>query len=84
MRCRFQPATLLKVTTFDGCFSRFLNSTNGPKSSKNKYFTLMKCLHYLIYEIMKIMLSNKKLYLCLKFAVLEKSLSNSPKILGQI
>ena len=43
----------------------------------------MKCLHYLIYDMMKIMLSNKKLYVYLKFAVLEKSLSNSPKILGQ-
>ena len=30
----FQPATLLKVTLLHGCFSRFLNCTNGTKSHK--------------------------------------------------
>ena len=28
------PATLLKVTLFNGCFSRFLNCSNGSKSCK--------------------------------------------------
>ena len=28
----YKPATLLKVTFFDGCFSRFLNCTNGTQS----------------------------------------------------
>ena len=27
-----QPATLLKVTLFHGCFSRFLNCTHGTKA----------------------------------------------------
>ena len=29
---RFQPATLRKLTLLHGCFSRFLNCTNGTKS----------------------------------------------------
>ena len=29
---RLQPATLLKLTLLHGCFSRFLNCTNGTKS----------------------------------------------------
>ena len=29
-----KPATLLKVTLLHGCFSRFLNCTNGTKSRK--------------------------------------------------
>ena len=28
----FKPATLLKLTLLHGCFSRFLNCTNGTKS----------------------------------------------------
>ena len=32
--CRLQPATLLKVTLLYGCFSCFLNCTNGAKSRK--------------------------------------------------
>ena len=36
----FKPATLLKVTLLDGCFSRFLNCTNGTKSRKNITFNL--------------------------------------------
>ena len=32
-----QPATLLKVTLFDGYFSRFLNCTNGTKSRKTSH-----------------------------------------------
>ena len=32
--CRLKPATLLKVTLLHGCFSRFLNCTNGTKSRK--------------------------------------------------
>ena len=30
----FEPVTLLNVTLLDGCFSRFLNCTNGTKSRK--------------------------------------------------
>ena len=30
--CRLKPATLLKLTLLHGCFSRFLNCTNGTKS----------------------------------------------------
>ena len=29
-----QPATLLKVTLLHGCYSRFLNCTNGTKLRK--------------------------------------------------
>ena len=29
-----KPATLLKVTLLHGCFSRFINRTNGTKSRK--------------------------------------------------
>ena len=32
--CKLKPATLLKVTLLHGCFSRFLNCTNGTKSRK--------------------------------------------------
>ena len=32
--CRLTPATLLKVTHLHGCFSRFLNCTNGSRSRK--------------------------------------------------
>ena len=32
---RLKPATLLKVTLFRGCFSRFLNCTNHTKSRNN-------------------------------------------------
>ena len=31
---RLKPATLLKETLLSGCFSRFFNYTNGPKSGK--------------------------------------------------
>ena len=37
-----QPATLLKVTLFDGCFSRFLNCANGTKSRKTSHM----CCYY--------------------------------------
>ena len=33
LSCRLKPATLLKLTLVNGCFSRFLNCTNGIKSS---------------------------------------------------
>ena len=32
--CSFQPATLQRVTLLHGCFSRFLNCTDGTKSRK--------------------------------------------------
>ena len=31
---KMEPAALLKVTIVHGCFSRFLNCTNGTKSRK--------------------------------------------------
>ena len=36
----FQPATLLKVTLLDGCFSRFLNCANGTRSRKTSQMVL--------------------------------------------
>ena len=35
-----KPATLLKVTFLHGCFSRFLNRTNGTKSSKTSHIVV--------------------------------------------
>ena len=32
VKLQAKPATLLKVTLLHGCFSRFLNCTNGTKS----------------------------------------------------
>ena len=44
---RLQPATLLKVTLLHGCFSRFLNCTNGTKSRNASH---MRNLYtYIIY-----------------------------------
>ena len=37
---RHQPATLLKSTLLHGCFSGFLNCTNGTKSRNAPYFHL--------------------------------------------
>ena len=34
VKLQAKPATLLKVTLLHGCFSRFLNCTNGTKSCK--------------------------------------------------
>ena len=34
---QLKPATLLKVTLRHGCFSRFLNCTNGTKSRKKHH-----------------------------------------------
>ena len=36
------PATLLKITLFHGCFSRFLNCTNGTKSRKAPHIQLQR------------------------------------------
>ena len=35
-----KPATLLKVTILNGCFSRFLNSTSGIKLHKVSHISL--------------------------------------------
>ena len=35
------PATLLKVTLIHGCFSRFLNCTNGTKLRKTSHYAQM-------------------------------------------
>ena len=37
--CYFHPATLLKVTLLHGCFSRFLNCTNGTESRKTSHMS---------------------------------------------
>ena len=37
--CQFSPATLLKLTLLHGCFSRFLNCTNGTKSCNASHMT---------------------------------------------
>ena len=37
---KFQPATLLKVTLFHGCFSRFLTFTNDTKSRKASHIIM--------------------------------------------
>ena len=39
---RFQPATLLKVALLHGCFSRFLNCSNGTRSCRPRPATLLK------------------------------------------
>ena len=38
-----QPATLLKLTLLHGCFSRFLNCTNGTKSRNAPQLQLKNC-----------------------------------------
>ena len=38
----FQSATLLKVTLFHGCFSRFLNCTNGTKPCNTSHEFLIE------------------------------------------
>ena len=38
-----KPATLLKLTAFHGCFSRFLNCTNGTKSPSTPYTPVKHC-----------------------------------------
>ena len=38
----FQSATLLKLTFFHGCFSRFLNCANGTKSRNAPHISNMK------------------------------------------
>ena len=48
--CRNEPATLLKVTLLHGCFSGFLNCTNGTKSRNAShmyvyfYLSIFSCL----------------------------------------
>ena len=50
------PAALLKVTLLHGCFSRFLNYTNGTKPRKASQFTICRCnpaynqIHSYIYK----------------------------------
>ena len=39
----FWPAALLKVKLLLGCFSRFLNCTNGNKSRKLSHLMLCNC-----------------------------------------
>ena len=42
-----RPATLLKVTLFHECFSRFLNCTNGTKSGKASQLLPKPSLYFL-------------------------------------
>ena len=39
--CKRKPATLLKVTLLDGCFSRLLNRTNNTKSCKASHLRMV-------------------------------------------
>ena len=41
--------TLLKVTLSHGCFSRFLNCTNGTKSRNPSHFMYIHCIYPLFY-----------------------------------
>ena len=41
---RLQPTTLLKVTLLHGCFSRFLNCTNGTKLRKTSHMIACKSI----------------------------------------
>ena len=45
--CRLKPATLLKVTVLHGCFSRFLNCTNGTKSRNTPHIRSKVWLRFL-------------------------------------
>ena len=45
-----KPATLLKVTLLNGCFSRFLNCTNGTKVRKTSHL----CMHLVRVDISRI------------------------------
>ena len=38
--CRLKLATVLKVTLLHGCFSRFLNCTNGTKSRRASHINI--------------------------------------------
>ena len=40
----FKPATLLKVTFLRGCFSRFVNFTNGTKSCKTSHIYVISAI----------------------------------------
>ena len=44
----FKSSTLLKVTLFHGCFSRFLNCTNGTKSRKVSHMINMINIIFII------------------------------------
>ena len=46
----FWPATLLKVTLLHGCFSHFLNCTNGTKSCNASHIVL-KLRKWLVMEL---------------------------------
>ena len=43
-----KPATFRKVTLLHGCFSRFLNCTNGTKSRKASHITLLQFERFLV------------------------------------
>ena len=54
-----QPATFSKTTLLHGCFSRFLNSTNGSKSGKASHVTCFRNINLVLHEYQK----SLKLYL---------------------
>ena len=45
-----QPATLLKVTLFPGCFSRFLNFMNGTVLHEASRLIKIVCKHFALFE----------------------------------
>ena len=46
-----KPATLLKLTLLHGCFSRFLNCTNGTKSRNAPHIPFFKSWYYFFLKI---------------------------------
>ena len=45
-----QPATLLKVTLFPGCFSRFFNFMNGTVLHEASRLIKIVCKHFALFE----------------------------------
>ena len=54
-----KPATLLKLTLLHGCFSRFLNCTNGTKSRNAPHIDYLSIIIIIIFFI----------FLCLYFQI---------------
>ena len=46
-----KPATLLKVTLLHGCFTRFLNCTNGSKSRTQRITYYLPIAVFLIEDV---------------------------------
>ena len=56
-----QPAILLKLTLLHGCFSRFLNCTNGTKLRNTPHMIkLIHCWYFYIFSSSKFWFNNSK------------------------